>query len=613
MCGIVGYIGSREAYPILIKGLERLEYRGYDSAGVAVATTAAGIQVRKQKGKVAGLATISPEPLSGTIGIGHTRWATHGPPEDWNAHPHLSADGTIAVVHNGIIENYGPLKAELQKEGHVFSSDTDTEVLAHLIGAIKEAERCDLETAVRKALSRVIGAYAIACIDARDTDTIVVARLGSPLAFGVGEKEFFIASDASPIVEYTQSIVYLDDGQVGVLSRNGDFTVSSIAGAVVTPTIEKVDMAPDILDKGGFDHYMQKEIFEQSRTLEDVLRGHITPDGVAHLRGFEELAASIPDLKRIILVACGTSYYSALVGEYVIESLAGVPVEVEYASEFRYRKPPVGPGDVVVALSQSGETADTLAALRYAKAEGAYTYGISNVVGSTIARETDSGSYLHVGPEIGVASTKAFTGQVAILILFAYCLLGRKKENDRIPETKRILEALRDLYRHISAVFEQEAAIRSIAATLQETEHMFYLGRDVLYPVALEGALKIKEIAYIDANGYAAGEMKHGPISLIQPGFPVVFVAATERLKEKLLSNMQEVKARGGRIIAIAFEDETMFDAVADDLLRIPRVDDLLAPLLSVLPLQLLAYHTAVLRGADVDKPRNLAKSVTVE
>ena len=611
MCGIIGYIGKRDAFPILIKGLEMLEYRGYDSAGIAIMDD--NIKVYKKKGKVAEVYKHAKEHgAKGNIGIGHTRWATHGEPSDRNSHPHTSASGKIAIIHNGIIENYAVLKSALIKEGHTFTSDTDTEVLAHLIEAVKEKGNLTLLEAVRQSLTQVVGAYAIIVMDESDKDTLIVARKGSPLVIGIGEEEFFVASDASPISEYTKSVIYLDDNQIGEIKRSGEYAVSSIAGVPHTPFIEKLTLEATMLDKNGYDHYMQKEIFEQAHTIADALRGHILPDRSVHLRGLEEIRDQLAIARRLIIVACGTSWISGLVGEYLIESLAKMPVEVEYASEFRYRDPILNKHDIVIAISQSGETADTLAALSLAKERGAVTYGICNVVGSSIARTTDAGSYIHVGPEIGVASTKAFTGQVVLLSLLAL-LLSQRRETLEADAYKKLVDSLEKIGESVNKVLKEEEKIKKIAEILKEKESALFIGRGILFPVALEGALKLKEISYIHAEGYPAGEMKHGPIALVEKDFPVIVVATNEDMIDKVISNVQEVKARGAMTIGIIREGKDDLKSIFDHTIEIPNVPDEWMPILSVLPLQLLAYHTALLRGADVDKPRNLAKSVTVE
>ena len=611
MCGIIGYIGKRDAFPILIKGLEMLEYRGYDSAGIAIMDD--NLKVYKKKGKVSEVYKHAKEHgAKGNIGIGHTRWATHGEPSDRNSHPHTSASGKIAIIHNGIIENYAVLKSALIKEGHTFTSDTDTEVLAHLIEAVKEKGNLTLLEAVRQSLTQVVGAYAIIVMDESDKDTLIVARKGSPLVIGIGEEEFFVASDASPISEYTKSVIYLDDNQIGEIKRSGEYAVSSIAGVPHTPFIEKLTLEATMLDKNGYDHYMQKEIFEQAHTIADALRGHILPDRSVHLRGLEEIADQLAIARRLIIVACGTSWISGLVGEYLIESLAKMPVEVEYASEFRYRDPILNKHDIVIAISQSGETADTLAALSLAKERGAVTYGICNVVGSSIARTTDAGSYIHVGPEIGVASTKAFTGQVVLLSLLAL-LLSQRRETLEADAYKKLVDSLEKIGESVNKVLKEEEKIKKIAEILKEKESALFIGRGILFPVALEGALKLKEISYIHAEGYPAGEMKHGPIALVEKDFPVIVVATNEDMIDKVISNVQEVKARGAMTIGIIREGKDDLKSIFDHTIEIPNVPDEWMPILSVLPLQLLAYHTALLRGADVDKPRNLAKSVTVE
>lgn len=612
MCGIIGYIGKREASPVIIKGLQMLEYRGYDSAGVAL--VADNMKVFKKKGKVAELLKVAEnEDTKGTIGIGHTRWATHGAPDDKNAHPHLSQSGKLAIIHNGIIENYVVLKQALMKEGHTFKSDTDTEVLIHLIETIKEKDNLSLLDAVREALTQVIGAYAIVVMDETNSNELVVARRGSPLVLGIGAEEFFIASDASPIVEYTKDVIYLEDNQIAIVRRDGTYDITSIAGVPATPFVEKLTMEAEMLEKGGYEHYMQKEIFEQSHTIADALRGHILPDRTVHLRGLEEIADQMEIARRIIIVACGTSWISGLVGEYLIESLSRMPVEVEYASEFRYRKPILNKHDIVIAISQSGETADTLAALQLAKECGAVTYGICNVVGSSIARMTDAGSYIHVGPEIGVASTKAFTGQVVILALMAL-LLAKRKNSLSESEYVKLVDSLENIGDYVDQVLKEETKIKEIAEILKDKDNALFLGRGILFPVALEGALKLKEISYIHAEGYPAAEMKHGPIALVEKDFPVITIATNESLIEKVISNVQEVKARGALTIGLVREGNTEdMKNIFDHIIEIPNVPDEWMPILSVLPLQLLAYHTAILRGADVDKPRNLAKSVTVE
>lgn len=612
MCGIIGYIGKRDAFPIIIKGLERLEYRGYDSAGVALLDDKS-MKVFKKKGKVADLYKHAKDQNpKGNIGIGHTRWATHGEPSDKNAHPHVSSSGAIALIHNGIIENYTIIKSALLRSGHTFTSDTDTEILAHLIEEVKEKGKLTLFEAVREALTQVIGAYAIVVMDERDPDALVVARKGSPLVIGIGEQEFFIASDASPIVEYTKSVIYLDDNQVAIVRRSGEYSVKTIEGKIHTPFIEKLTIESEMLEKNGYDHYMQKEIFEQARTINDALRGHILPDLSVHLRGVEEVSEKFKNARRIIIAACGTSWHAGLVGKYLIESISGIPVDVEYASEFRYRNPVLSNEDIVIAISQSGETADTLAAISLAKERGALTYGICNVVGSSIARATDAGSYIHVGPEIGVASTKAFTGQVVILSLLS--LLLAKESNFREGEYyNALVESLNNISAHVEKVLGQEDKVKEISQILKNKESAIFIGRGVLFPVALEGALKLKEISYIHSEGFPAGEMKHGPIAMLESGYPVVVVATNDLHSDKIISNVEEAKARGAMTIGVIREGKVEMQKVFDHYIEIPNIADEWMPILSVIPLQLLAYHTAIARGADVDKPRNLAKSVTVE
>jgi glucosamine--fructose-6-phosphate aminotransferase (isomerizing) len=611
MCGIIGYIGKRDAFPIVIKGLERMEYRGYDSAGVAILD--GSLHVFKKKGKVADLYNFAKDSAPhGSIGIGHTRWATHGIPNDVNAHPHLSESGKIAIIHNGIIENYAVLKDALLHAGHTFKSETDTEVLVHLIETIKEKDTLSLFAAVQQALTQVVGAYGIVVMDETDPDTLVCARKGSPLVLGIGNEEFFIASDASPIVEYTKKVVYLENDQIAELKRNGEYKIETISGTPHTPFVEELTMEAEAIGKEGYDHYMQKEIFEQATTIHDALRGHILPDLSVHLRGVEEMIASFNGARRLIITACGTSWIAGLVGEYFIENLARIPVEVEYASEFRYRNPVLDERDIVIAISQSGETADTLAALELAKARGAKTYGIVNAVGSSIARMTDAGSYMHVGPEIGVASTKAFTGATIVLALLAL-LLAKDRSTLDDSAYEQLVTSLEKIDAQIADVLATEKQIIEIAERIKDKDNALFLGRGILFPVALEGALKLKEISYIHAEGYPAGEMKHGPIALVEADFPVVVVATNKELLEKVISNVQEVKARGALTIGIVREGDTEAKKIFDYTIEAPNSEELWMPILSVIPLQLLAYHVAVLRGLDVDKPRNLAKSVTVE
>lgn len=612
MCGIVAYIGDKQAYPILIKGLQRLEYRGYDSAGVALLNDQ--LNIYKRKGKVSDLVDFaSDKDLTGTMGIGHTRWATHGAPNDVNAHPHYSSDRRLALIHNGIIENYGPLKLALQKEGHVFESETDTEVLVHLVEEVQKRDNLSIDEAVRIALTQVVGAYAIAVIDRLDDNKLVAARKGSPLVVGIGNNEFYLASDASPIVEYTKDVVYLNDEEIVILNRQGEMIIKTIDNEVQTPFIHRLEMEVDAIEKGGFDHYMLKEIYQQSSTIADAMRGRLlAKEGIINLGGVAEFENRIMNAERIIIVACGTSWIAGLVGEYLIEDLARIPVEVEYASEFRYRNPILTSKDVVIAISQSGETADTLAALELARERGALTYGICNVVGSSIARVTDAGSYIHAGPEIGVASTKAFTGQLAILTLVALKLAWRK---GAISQSKyhELLTELENIPNKVEMVLKNDSKIKYVAANWQNAENALYLGRGYNFPIALEGALKLKEISYIHAEGYPAAEMKHGPIALIDENMPVVVIATNKSAYEKIVSNIQEVKARQGKILAIVTEGDEQIRDLVDFIIEIPDTEEPLTPLLSVIPLQLLAYHIAVARGCNVDQPRNLAKSVTVE
>lgn len=612
MCGIVAYLGDREAYPILIKGLKRLEYRGYDSAGIALLHN--GLNVYKKQGKVSDLEKfVLDQDKEGTIGIGHTRWATHGVPNDENAHPHVSNSGKFALVHNGIIENYAAIKEQLKKNGYTFSSQTDTEVLVNLIEEVMKEEKIDLEEAVRVALNQVIGAYAIVVIDKENNDRLIVARKGSPLVVGVGEKEFFVASDASPIIEYTKNVVYLDDKEYAVIERNGTFTVKTLGNIEITPFIQKLQLDLESIEKGGYEHFMLKEIYEQPRVIRDAVRGRMNAtDGWIKLGGVNEFANRINQAKRIIFTSCGTSWHSALIGEYLIETLARVPVEVEYASEFRYRNPIVTEADVIVAISQSGETADTLAAIELAKERQALVYGICNVVGSSIARASHAGSYTHAGPEIGVASTKAFTTQVVILTLMAL-QLAQTKGTVSLSYLRQVLYELENLNEKIELVLKLDDQIKEISAKLKDANNFLFLGRGIQFPVALEGALKLKEISYIHAEGYPAAEMKHGPIALIDENLPVVILATNESAYEKIVSNVQEVKARKGIVLAIVNEGDTQIKAMADYTIEIPKTEEILSPLLTIVPLQLLAYHIGVMRGANVDQPRNLAKSVTVE
>lgn len=612
MCGIVGYIGKREAYPVLIKGLHRLEYRGYDSAGIALLGNR--LNVYKCKGKVADLENFaSGKDITGTIGIGHTRWATHGAPNDVNAHPHYSESKNLVIIHNGIIENYAPLKAELIKRGHHFLSETDTEVLIHLIEDIQKNENLDLFEAVRVALNEVVGAYAIVILDKDNKDRLIAAKKGSPMVIGVGEEEFFIASDATPIVEYTKNVVYLEDEEIADISRKGGLKLKTIKNKKKTPYIQELELQLEAIEKGGYDHFMLKEIYEQPRSIKDSMRGRLSSEkGIVNLGGITEYEQKFLNAKRIIFVACGTSWHAGLVGEYLFEDLARIPVEVEYASEFRYRNPIVYEDDVVIAISQSGETADTLAAIELAKSKGATIIGICNVVGSSIARATHAGSYTHAGPEIGVASTKAFTAQVTVLTLMALRIAYRK---GTISTSKfhRLISELEAIPAKVEKVLKTNDAIKKLSEKFVDSRNFLYLGRGYSFPVALEGALKLKEISYIHAEGYPAAEMKHGPIALIDEEMPVVVIATQGASYEKVVSNIQEVKARKGEIIAIVTEGDTVVKEMANHVIEIPGTDEALVPLISVVPLQLLSYHIAVMRGCNVDQPRNLAKSVTVE
>lgn len=612
MCGIVAYIGKKEAYPILIKGLKRLEYRGYDSAGVALINSR--LNIYKKAGKVSDLESyIKESDRSGTIGIGHTRWATHGEPNDNNAHPHISGNSDLTIIHNGIIENYSALREELLKRGHQFNTDTDTEVLIHLIEEIQVHENVPLEEAVRIALTQVIGAYAIVVMSHNEPDKLVAARKSSPLVVGIGKDEFFVASDATPIVEHTKNVVYLNDQEIATITRNGELSIKTTDNKYKTPYIEELQMHLEKLEKGGYDHFMLKEIFEQPISVKDSLRGRLNSEkGLVGLGGIKDYEKKLVNAKRILIVACGTSWHSGLVGEYLLEELARIPVEVEYASEFRYRNPVLYPDDIVIAISQSGETADTLAAIEMAKSKGATIIGICNVVGSSISRITDAGSYTHAGPEIGVASTKAFTTQLAILTLLAL-MIGRQKGT--IPETRfrLLLRELEIIPDKMEKALKSNDLIYSLAQKFQSANNFLYLGRGYNFPVALEGALKLKEISYIHAEGYPAAEMKHGPIALIDENMPVVVMATNKSAYEKIINNIQEVKARKGRVIAIVTEGDKLIREQAEFVIEIPETAEPLAPMLTVIPLQILAYHIAVLRGCDVDQPRNLAKSVTVE
>lgn len=612
MCGIVAYIGEQEAYPIIINGLKRLEYRGYDSAGVAILN--GGMQVYKKKGKVADLIDYIGDRIpAGTLGVGHTRWATHGEPDDVNAHPHLSGSGRLALVHNGIIENYATLKEALVKLGHEFVSDTDTEVLVHLIEEYMTADRIQLEDAVRMAMDRIVGAYALVVIDREYPDKMVGARKSSPLVVGLGDGEYFIASDASPMVGHTNRVIYLKDGELAVLDRSGEVTITNINNQAQNPEILELDLKLEELEKGGYEHFMLKEVHQQPETVRDCMRGRLKANsGWVGLGGMTEYIERFVRANRLIIAGCGTSWHSGLIGEYLIEHLAQIPVEVEYASEFRYRNPVIYKDDIVIGISQSGETADTMAALKYAKKKGALLYGIVNVVGSSIARLTDAGSYIHAGPEIGVASTKAFTGQVTLLSLMALTLADRRGTLPK-RELQKLMNELSDIPRKMQVVLDQEDYIQEIATEMVHANNILYLGRGYNFPVALEGALKMKEISYIHAEGYPAAEMKHGPIALIDENMPVVVIATNESAYEKIISNVQEIKSRKGKVFAIVPEGDKEIKSIANYSIEIPTTAEPFAPLLSVLPLQLLSYHVAVMRGSDVDQPRNLAKSVTVE
>jgi glucosamine--fructose-6-phosphate aminotransferase (isomerizing) len=611
MCGIVGYIGFRDAYPIIIKGLHRLEYRGYDSAGVSLFDKE--LKVYKKAGKVSELENfVKDVDLSGSIGMGHTRWATHGAPSDRNSHPHASGNRKLTIIHNGIIENYGIIKETLISKGHVFKSDTDTEVLIHLVEHIQNETGFDLKEAVRIALTRVIGAYAIVIMSADEPDLLIAARKGSPMVIGVGKGEYFIASDATPIVEYTKNVIYLNDNEVAYIRRE-DLLIKNIDNTVQTPYIQELDLKLEALEKGGYEHFMLKEIYEQPRSIRDCMRGRIYPQqGKVQLGGIKEYTEKLKNIDRIIIVACGTSWHAGLVGEYLIEEYARVPVEVEYASEFRYRNPIITEKDLVIAISQSGETADTMAAIELAKEKGATIFGICNVVGASIPRTTHAGVYTHAGPEIGVASTKAFTAQVTVLTLMAFYIA---QQRGTITQGKLIehLTELTSIPELVEQALKSNDHIKEIAEKFKDSTNCLFLGRGSSFPVALEGALKLKEISYIHAEGYPAAEMKHGPIALIDDDMPVVFIATKDSSYEKVISNIQEVKARKGHVIAIVTEGDTEVKAMADYVIEIPQTDPAFVPLLATIPLQLLAYHIAVMRGCNVDQPRNLAKSVTVE
>jgi glucosamine--fructose-6-phosphate aminotransferase (isomerizing) len=612
MCGIVAYVGHREAYDIILKGLKRLEYRGYDSAGIAVSSDSQ-LKVYKQKGKVADLeSTATGTDLSGTTGIGHTRWATHGEPTDENAHPHLSSDGSLAIIHNGIIENYSALKQDLINKGHSFTSDTDSEVMIHFVEDIRKNNQCSLDEAVRLALTKIVGAYAIVIADKDDPDLLIAARKGSPLVIGVGNDEYFLASDATPIIEYTNEVVYLKDYEIAVIRRDS-LMLKNIQDVQTSPYIETIDLELDAIEKGGFKHFMLKEIYEQPKSIGDALRGRLqAATGHLALGGIRDYVNRIVSADRIVILACGTSWHAGLVAEYFFEEWCRIPVEVEYASEFRYRNPVIREGDVIIAISQSGETADTLAAIELAKSKGAIIFGVVNAVGSSIARAAQVGAYIHAGPEIGVASTKAFTSQVAVLSMIAMIVAYKK---GAISETRyhELLVELETIPSKVENALMLDDASKEIAGRFKNAKNFLYLGRGFNFPVALEGALKLKEISYIHAEGYPAAEMKHGPIALIDEEMPVVVIATRDSSYDKIISNIQEVKARKGLVIAVVTEGDVLIPQIADYVLEVPKTNAALMPLVSVVPLQLLSYHIAEMRGCNVDQPRNLAKSVTVE
>lgn len=615
MCGITGYIGGRDAYSVVVKGLQRLEYRGYDSAGIMLFDK--DVQLYKTKGKVSDLqAIVSEKKNQGNLGIGHTRWATHGVPNDVNSHPHTSNSGNLTIVHNGIIENYDTIKAELVKRGYIFHSDTDTEVLVNLIEEVQKQKKCKLAKALQLALNDVIGAYAIAVFDKTNPEEIVVAKLGSPLAIGVGENnsEFFIASDASPFIEYTKNAIYLEDEELAIVKIGAEVEVRKVHDdSEVSPLIHALDLDLSQIEKEGYDHFMLKEIYEQPKAIKDTYRGRLLAnEGIVRMAGIEEYIEKFKSADRIIIIACGTSWHAGLVAEYIFEEITRVPVEVEYASEFRYRNPIITEKDVVIAISQSGETADSLAAIKMAKGKGALVFGVCNVVGSSISRESHAGAYTHAGPEIGVASTKAFTTQITLLTLMAL-KLAKEKGSISNSDFHAYLQSMELIPSKVKEILEQNESIKAIAADFLETPSCLYLGRGYNFPVALEGALKLKEISYIHAEGYPAAEMKHGPIALIEDGFPVIVVAINKGHYEKVVSNIQEIKARKGKIIAVVTKGDVTVKEMADHVIEIPEVEEALSPLLTTIPLQLLSYHIAVARGCNVDQPRNLAKSVTVE
>ncbi len=615
MCGIVGYIGNREAYPIIIKGLKRLEYRGYDSAGIML-FDGQQMKLSKTKGKVSDLEAKSAVEITtnGTIGMGHTRWATHGVPNDVNSHPHLSNSGELAIIHNGIIENYEPLKKELIKRGYVFHSDTDTEVLINLIEDVQKTHNLKLGKAVQVALNQVVGAYAICVFDVKKPDEIIVARLGSPLAIGVGKDEFFIASDASPFIEYTSNAIYLEDEEMAIVRLHKPLKIRKIKDdSLVDPYVQELQMNLEQIEKGGYDHFMMKEIYEQPNVIKDTYRGRLLANqGIIQMAGVEDNLEKFLNAERIIIVACGTSWHAGLVAEYVIEEFARIPVEVEYASEFRYRNPIINKKDVVIAISQSGETADSLAAIKLAKENGAFVFGVCNVVGSSISRETHAGAYTHAGPEIGVASTKAFTTQITVLTMLAL-RLAKAKGTMNNSDYHRYLQELELIPEKVAEALETNEVAKVIAERFKDSTNCLYLGRGYNFPVALEGALKLKEISYIHAEGYPAAEMKHGPIALIDEQMPVIVIAPKQGHYDKVVSNIQEIKSRSGKIIAVVTKGDVQVRDLADYVIEIPETSDALSPLLTTIPLQLLSYHIAVLRGCNVDQPRNLAKSVTVE
>lgn len=611
MCGIVGYVGPKEAYPVIVKGLKRLEYRGYDSAGVALVNN--GLKVYKKKGKVADLEeeAVGKE-LHAHIGIGHTRWATHGEPSDRNAHPHVSNSGELAMIHNGIIENYVPIKNDLLKKGYTFYSDTDTEVLLNFIEDIQKNNECTLEEALRIALKRIVGAYCILLVSKNDPDTIIAARKGSPLVIGIGKGEHFLASDASPIIEYTKEVVYVNDYEIAIV-RPDELILKNLGNEKQTPFITKLDMELAAIEKGGYEHFMLKEINEQPETIHDCLRGRLLPDqGKIVMSGVENNLDALVNAQRIVMVACGTSWHAGLIAEYVFEELCRIPVEVEYASEFRYRNPIINKGDVIIAISQSGETADTLVALERAKEQGAFIFGVVNAVGSSIARISHAGAYTHAGPEIGVASTKAFTGQLAVLNMIAL-KVGYAKGTIDHERYISLMKELESVPEKVKEILRDTSNIQRIAGKYKDASDFLFLGRGYNFPVALEGALKLKEISYIHAEGYPAAEMKHGPIALVDESLPVVFVATKDSYYEKIVSNVQEIRARKGQVIVVATQGDSVIPDMSQDVMFVPDTDEIIAPLLSVVPLQLLSYYVGVAKGYDVDKPRNLAKSVTVE